>query len=500
MARFNLCAASYQSAALTTDAQLTVNLFPEHDESGQGKSEWSLLSTPGLAFFANIPGNQNRGGFIINGRVFSVVDAILYEVFADKTFINRGAVANDGQRVSMVASSGTGAQLLIASAGIAYVLNLNTNVLTPLDPLTFAGPVLRVGFSDGFFIALVGAAGASPAQFYVSQVLNATNWALNGSKIISTYPDNPVSMIIDHRELCIFGPKQSEFEYDSGNTFPFDTVPSGFMEQGIAAADSAVKLDNSFLWLGGNADQGQGIFWKSSGYTPQRVSNHAIENEIKKYATISDARSYGYQDGGHSFYVTYFPTANKTLVLDLATGLWCHRQFGTGPATAHRSQWHIFAFGQHLVGDWKTGAIYTMSDSIYTDFGNPILRLRRSPVVAKENKRMFFSRVDLDMETGVGPQPPLLDGANQPRGPIVSLRVSRDGAGKTWGNYYDRDFGQAGEYFKHVFWARLGSARKGAIFEISCADPVPVRITDAYLEGEGFQASERLVHQLRKSA
>lgn len=66
------------------------------------------------------------------------------------------------------------------------------------------------------------------------------------------------------------------------------------------------------------------------------------------------------------------------------------------------------------------------------------------------------------------------------RGPLMMLRVSRDG-GHTFGNEVARDFGQDGEYKKRVIWNRLGSGRD-LVAELSVTDPVPVRIIDAYLE------------------
>lgn len=47
---------SYQSRSLTLDAQRCVNLYPEVDESEQGKTVAALIGTPGLQFLTNVPG------------------------------------------------------------------------------------------------------------------------------------------------------------------------------------------------------------------------------------------------------------------------------------------------------------------------------------------------------------------------------------------------------------------------------------------------------------
>ena len=105
------------------------------------------------------------------------------------------------------------------------------------------------------------------------------------------------------------------------STFPFDVIPGGFIEQGTSCIAPPVKLDNSIFWMGGD-ERGAGIGWRAEGYTPRRISTHAIELAWQGYATIADMVSYAYQDQGHSFWVLYFPTANATWVYDVASGMW----------------------------------------------------------------------------------------------------------------------------------------------------------------------------------
>jgi len=46
-------------------------------------------------------------------------------------------------------------QLLIASAGVLYLYDLMTNVLSTIPASNFNGPVAQVGYSDNFFIVLI---------------------------------------------------------------------------------------------------------------------------------------------------------------------------------------------------------------------------------------------------------------------------------------------------------------------------------------------------------
>jgi len=441
-----------------------------------------------------------RGEFTINGRMFAVSGAIFYEVFTNGTFTNRGAVVTDGLPVSMAASA---TQLLLASGGAVYVYTLATNVLTLLPAATFTMPftganayISLVGFSDGFFIALC----ANSGKWYVSKVLDATDWVTNGPTIVSVFPDNIVSMAIDHREVALFGVKQSVAYFNSGNIFPYDVVPGGFIEQGSIATYATSKLDNTVYWLAGD-ERGNGVAFKAQGYLPVRISNHAVENAWSKYPLITDARAYSYQDQGHSFYVLYFPSANggdgATWVYDAATQMWHERAFlnvANGHFMAHQSQCHVFAFGKHLVGDWNSGKIYNMSINTFTDAGEvPIVRVRRAPHLAVELERMSHFELIVEAETGLGLA------VGQGSDPQAMLRWSNDG-GHSWSNSYQASAGKIGQYKTRLRWSRLGQSRD-RVYELSASDPIPWRIIDAYSNSEpGYQPSERLVHQYRKSA
>ena len=347
-----------------------------------------------------------------------------------------------------------------------------------MNPALFVGPVSFVGFMDGFFIALI----AGTNQFQLSAPEDATSWDLTVVTGVSVFSDNVLGMLVDHRQLWLWGPHEFVVYFDSGaQFFPFEVIPGGFGETGISAPRSTVQLDNSVLWLGADI-RGGAIAYKAAGYSPLRISNHAVEREWSTYKTTTDAVGYSYQEAGHSFYVIFFPTANKTWVFDVAVGMWHERDHfdpTTATSTAHLSQCHIYSFGKHLVGDWNSGNVYVMAIDTLTDNGGPIRRVRRAPHISVENEWIFFYRLTLHLEVGLGPQPPLLDGLGNPRGPQITLRMSRDGS-KTWGPEHVRDCGQAGNYKKRVIWRRLGKARD-AVFELVATDPIPWRLIECYL-------------------
>ena len=469
MARFGFCGPSYTSQSPNVDDEACRNLYVELVE-GQGKSQYALYPTPGLKLAVTLPTSLPICGMIqvpgtVGGyRTFAVSGRSFYEINGSPGIgfgiILRGTlsggnpamVAGDVSIAYGAATGGIG--MLIASGGATYSFLLSTNTFAVAT--TGLAAVGKVGYCDGFFLATSQRGNTIVA----SAPLDPTTWPGASTAQISVFPDSIVDMVVNQRQVWFFGQTASVVYYDSGNSpFPFDVVGGSYIEQGAVqgvqslVGVTAQKLDNSIFWLG-ISQLGQGIVWRANGYTPQRVSNHAVEFAMQKYAAatkvidnqlqttgIQDAVAYTIQDQGHAFYVLYFPQANSqrgaTWVYDVATGLW-HERFFLNPVDgkeyAHRSQCHALLTDAsnnplaHLVGDWQpTGNIYQMQiptfntgasggggdedDAIYwdfaDDFGNPIQRIRRAPYIATEKEWIIHREFQLDMETGIGPIPGL---------------------------------------------------------------------------------------------
>jgi hypothetical protein len=584
MSRFGLVGPSYALQTPNADCQTCMNLYTELNELGAGNAPIILLSTPGIQRLMTLSDGPNRGSITITGRTFKVSGASLFEIYSNNTFKNWGPVSNDGLMTTMAASP---QQLLIASGGVAYIFNLTANTLTPIAGATFSGPVSQVGICDGFFLASI----KNSKEFYVSGPLNAADWITNGAAIVSVFPDNIVSMTVVHREIFFTSDTKSVWYYDSGALFPFDVVQGSDMDQGCAATSGTSLLDNTVFWISSD-ERGHGKFFRANGYVPQRVSTHAVETAIQSYARLDDVVTFSYQDQGHDFLVAYFPTPSVTWVYDVTTNMWHQRGYFDNQSATFKAahyQCHTFNFGKHLVGDWSSANVYQMqiptqnqdgSWIFATDDGNLIHRLRRAPHISNEQKRQSHSELQLYLETGLGPVPPLpgptplinflmqdpagniwalgvsnigvlttapsigmgqvllLNGTDNntswlitissvgvlvatkttfnpyypqslmlsspngsaywnlqisnigvlqtfitstmSRDPKISLRWSNDSA-HTWSSYHDRSVGQAGEYKKRMRWNRLGSPRD-RVYEISFAEPIGLRIVDAYLE------------------
>lgn len=484
MGKFGFVGPSYTAASNVVADEECINWFAETNETPGAQTQRSYFGTPGLAIFSAPDNGPTRGQIEILGRVFLASGDTLYEVASDGTRTARmdGTLDAFGGPVSMAASN---IELLVVAGGQAWCYNLAANTFVPVTIL-LAGAPIQTWYSDGYFI--VSFAGSN--KFQMSDILDGTTWPGIQVNAVSVFPENIVSIIVDHRELWVFGARHAQPYQDTGTDEVFDVIPGNLIETGSAATFGPCLLDNTIFWISED-ERGARQAWRANGYTPQRVSTHAVETALSSYGDISGLVTYSYQDGGHLFWVLYIPGTDCSWCYDVAEGLWHKRAewlATTGTFGPHRSWNHAYAFGKHLVGDWQTGNLWEMKlaggqGGVYTfvtDNGNAIRRLRRSPTLVNEMEWVYHAEINVDFATGLGPQPPLLDGNGDPRPPQAMLRWSNN-RGSTWSNEHIAGCGMAGEYNTRVIWRRLGRSRY-RVYELTVSDPVVWVICDAYLK------------------
>jgi hypothetical protein len=284
--------------------------------------------------------------------------------------------------------------------------------------------------------------------------------------------DNLVTLEENNRELWLIGERTSEVWYNAGNpNFAFSRIPGVGPQIGCAAVNSIARLGNQLVWLGDN-EQGENIVVIQDQYAWDRISNHAVENAISSYAVISDAIGYTYEEEGHLFYMLTFPSADVTWCFDASTKQW-HKRLSwnatTGTFHRHRSNCFMNFGNARIVGDYQSGQLMQMSRAFYTDAGNVLRALRRTPHQwQKANRgRLFFSQLQIEFTPGVGLQ------QGQGSDPQVMLRYSDDG-GFTWSNEIWVSIGKAGQTRNRAIWYMLGGEEvRDRIWEFSITDPVP---------------------------
>lgn len=463
--------ASYVARSVNAADNRMVNLFPEPIPEG-GKEAGFLNRAPGLRLLATVGTGPIRGLWYHNNYLYVVSGTQFYKVSSTYIATLIGVVIGTGP----VSMADNGVQIFIAAGATSYIYNTVTNALGPISDPDFPGAT-QVGYLDQYFVFIE----PDSQNVWVTSILDGTSIDPLDFEETAGSPDNLVGMIIDHREVWLFGQNSVEVWYNSGGAdFPLSRVQGAFNEIGCAATFSIAKMDNSLFWLGADA-RGRGIVYRANGYSGQRISTHAVEWQIQQYSTISDAIGYTYQQDGHSFYVLTFPTADKTWVLDLSSNSW-HERAGydsvTGQFTRHRSNCQAVFNNDVVVGDYANGNLYAFDLNVYDDNGvaQRWLRSWRAIPSGENNlKRTAHHSLQLDCETGVGTA-----GAADPQ---VMLRWSDDG-GHTWSNEHWRSMGKIGQYGYRTIWRRLGMTTKlrDRVYEISGTDAVKITIIGAHID------------------
>ena len=480
---------SYVARSVNAADNRMVNMFPEIIPEG-GTEPGFLNRAPGLNFLQTVGTGPIRGLWAhqTNGSDFYVVSGTeVYKLTGlTSTPVKIGNVSGTGP----VSIADNGAVIFFACNGPSYTYYEPTNEFNQITDANFPGAV-TVAYLDTQFIFnepnsqriwSVDTINPANGDYIYPLVFNSLFFAsADGS------PDGVQAVNADHRQLWVFGTDSTEVWYNAGlSNFPLTPIQGAFNEIGCVAPYTVAKLDNTLFWLGTDA-RGQGIVYKANGYGAARMSTHAIEYAISQYGNISDALAYTYQQEGHAFYVLIFPTANATWVYDVATQAWHERAgFVNGAFTRHRSNCQCNFGGNIIVGDFENGNIYTFDLSVYADNGQPqkwLRSWRALPTGQNNLKRTAQHSLQLECESGTG----LNDG--QGSDPEVMLRWSDDG-GHTWSSEHWSKMGKIGEYYRRVFWRRLGMTLKlrDRVYEISGTDPIKIDITGAELLISGTNA------------
>ena len=385
---------SYVARSVNAADSRMVNLFPEVVPDG-GKEPAFLQRCPGLRLVATVGDGPIRGMWKFGDFLYVASGGKLYRADGNFAVTELGLINGSGP----VSMSDNGTQLFVACNPDAFIYNASTGVFAQISDPDFPGAV-TVGYLDGYFVFNE----PNSQRFWVTSLNDGTQIDPLDSFSAEGNPDNIVSLMVDHREVWLFGNNTIEVWYNAGLAdFPLARIDGAFMETGCLAPYSVAKLDNSVFWLGSDA-RGNGIVYRNNGYNAQRVSTHAVEWQIQQYNVLNDAIGYSYQQDGHSFYVLTFPTANATWVFDVATGAWHERAAWDGVQfRRHRSNCQANFAGKVLVGDWQNGGVYAFDPEVYDDSGDTqrwLRSWRALPTGQNTLKRTAHHALQLDCESG----------------------------------------------------------------------------------------------------
>lgn len=497
---------SYVARSVNAAANRMVNLFSEATPEG-GQTQGFLQRAPGLRLLQTVGDGPIRGEWTFSDKSsFYVVSGT--ELYRSTSAAGPATLIGTVTGTGPVSMADNGIQLFIACDPDGFIYNQDTAAFGQITDPDFPGAV-TVAYIDNFFLFNE----PDSQRLWVTQLLDGTSIDPLDFSSVDGNPDGVKSVIVDHREAWIGGPNSMEVWYNAGlPDFPLARIQGAYIETGIVSPYAICKADNTIFWLSQD-ERGQGMVFRANGYTPERVSTHAVEWQIQQYASISDAIFYSYQQDGHTFVVCIFPQGDVTWVYDCATKLWHERAgWDSYRYVRHRSNCQCNFNGTIIVGDYENGNLYALDQNTYDDNGvtQRWLRAWRAlPPGTNDLNRQTHHNLQINAQTGVG-LPGLctdpLDNALATEGgdyigtedgfgilvsvatvqgacPLVSLRWSDDG-GHNWSNYHVASLGAAGKTGHRAFYRRMGMTEKlrDRVYELTGSDPVKIAIMGAELD------------------
>jgi hypothetical protein len=482
---FDFVGPAYEAPSLTQDAQELINWYIEADPTkAQGaRGRFALYPTPGLTTLCTPAVGEVRGlGVSPDGsQMIAIIGSSVYLISSTYSATLLGSMATASGPVNITDNSAS-AYWVDASARYYYTWASGTFAQLPSTDGTWQGGT-RADVCDGFILY----GNPTPTQAYSATYPY-------GSSIDSTGRTSPAGvfgvksgsgdllqcLIVNNRLVYLLGSRSSEVWTNSGaSAFSFTLVPGTSTQTGVIAPNSVAGFgqppEQTFCFLG-QSDTGAGVVYQAAGFNFNRISTHAVENDIQK-GVLTDALAYSMQIGGHVWYVLVFPTQDKTWAYDDTTKQW-HKwlSWDSGFYHRHRLQCTAYFQGQVVGGDFANGKIYRVSTDVFTDAGATIRRLRRAPHLVSDLKQVAYQGLQVHFQPGVG----LTTG--QGSNPQAMLRWSDDG-GFTWSNEHWVSIGAQGRYKNRAFWQRLGTARD-RIFEVVVSDPIYAVMVSAELDAQ----------------
>ena len=450
----------YVSDSLPISAQECTNWYPNITQ-GIGLSPETLFGTDGLTQLATSGtlNNTNRGAHEMAGKPYFVNGGKLYRLDKsgdDYSLVIIGTISGTA-RVSM-ADNGTQMMILVPS-GDGYIYNHVTDTFSQITDTDFVanGAPRFVVFIDGYFCITT-----DTKKFIVSAPNDGLSYNALDFGTAESDPDDIVAPVVYKNQLFISGGETFEaFQNIGGADFPFQRTGL-FFQKGCLSPYSLINGQGTFMWVGGGQNEPPAI-WALEGNSTVKVSTTAIDSILSSLSEDQVAGIYSWVYASKGAYFVGYSLPATTLVYDITSQRWHERKsFLDGSLGAFRVASVVKAYNRILCGDILDGRIGELTDDVYTEYGNNIIRRISTQPFQNNMQSLFVPNIELTIESGVGNE----DAPD----PQITLERSKDG--KTWSGGISRSMGQVGDYTRRAIWRRNGRAARFEIFRFTLSDPV----------------------------
>ena len=368
--------------------------------------------------------------------------------------------------------------------------------VTSLTPINCGAQPFVAGATGAFLDSYYIVSPAYSRKFNISAIDDGTTWDPLDVGVKESYPDNIQSILTCNEQLYLFGKETFEVWKNVGSqlvngvaTFPFQRIDGMSQRFGSISPWGPLALAGNVYFIGGTG--GEPIAYVLNGSLPVRVSTSAIESAWRVAGLGEDCVSYGYTEDGHNFWVINF--GSQTWCFDATTGAWSERRHWSGTAwEPYRTRFHAFVAewgdgGMHITGGGTPaddgGSLFESSVDFYDDNGDDIKWERALPYVYQAapstltvaspgvsgGNRVYFGRMTLEEEVGIGSPPSV-------------TRDYSDDRGNTFVNPQTPIVQASGDNSRRSFWPPGGSSpnriwrlsgvgqKKVALVALDCED------------------------------
>lgn len=458
-----------KSAVVTRQRRLNVYFEQRKDKD---KTSVAIYGTPGLVqkwALVTPSSSPVRGMLGLQSALYLVSYNQFQSVSSAGTALFSASLGTIGGLISLAVNAGV-TQCVVVDGSNGYLYTPANGTFATLGA-SFPSGAKTITYCSNFFCAEQ----PGTQYFWVSNANDGSTWNSLAFSSLSQYSDTILAVDNLLGYLLLFGQTHFEVWQDVGNSpVPFVPVQSATYPYGLAAIFSRAKVDQALIFLGQNAE-GQAQVVKLEGFEAVPISDPDIDALINSFSVISDATALSYGVDHHKFYQLNFPTANRSFLYDVTSGIWCEVQTGVSLSPVrHTANLSTYYGGETILADASSNLIYTMSPSAYTDNGTAIMRELVTRHQLSNFDRIRISSLYLDMETGVGLQ------TGQGSNPQLMVQYSKDN-GRTWSAERWASIGEVGRYFTRVILRRFGCTRD-AVFRFRMTDPVKFVVTAGALK------------------
>lgn len=444
----DLAGPSDQNQSSQSNSELTKNWRPE--PTNNGRSDTTMLPWLGSTLLTANTGTD-RGTHVFQEVLYHVIDTTLYSVADGGVYTSVGTIAGTERCVF----ADNGVEMVIASLGNVYSYNgatltkggadfNNTTSVTMLN-----NQFIYDDSGDQWFVSNAGDA----------LTINGLNFAQAesaGDDLERPYAYN--------QWVYFFGKKTVEPWWNSaeGNP-PFDRLDSGIIQKGLGGRYTLAQTDQFLYFLGDD-----GIVYQIVQSQVRQISTASVAYQMAGL-DWSSATAYTMNKDGQDYYIISFGALNLTYAYSEQLGEWFNLSTGVSDER-YLSASYQFVYNKHYAIDYRNASLVELSDSVYTDLGETIQRVRVLPPVNSfklglgAGKRLLMSKAKVILQTGVG----LASG--QGSDPQIMVQYSDDG-GQVWSTERWLDVGRMGQFdVKSEFWEM--KSFYDIQFKITVSDPV----------------------------